>query len=134
MATQRQNSRCGTSGLTLVELVLAILVVGMIAASITTIFGAASDLVEKGRDRGELVQSGRVAMNRLLAELGTAVTIEARLDNLLRIRSVGVTNGGGFNRFVTFWAADGTLWRPREILPEKIRLGTARPSETSFGC
>jgi prepilin-type N-terminal cleavage/methylation domain-containing protein len=98
-------------GLTLVEMVLALVVLGMVTASITAIFGAASDLVEKGRTRTELVQAGRAAMNRLLAELRSATAIEARSDNYLRVYCSGTTDTGSFSRRIEFWADGGTLWR-----------------------
>jgi len=98
-------------GLTLVEMCLALVVFGMVTASIATVFIAASDLVEKGRGRTELVQAGRAAINRLLAELGTATEVGERSENYLRVYCAGTTNSGSFARWVEFWVEDGTLWR-----------------------
>jgi type II secretory pathway pseudopilin PulG len=122
----RQARARRASGLTLIEMVLAIVVLGLVAASIATAFIAASDLVEKGRGRTELVQAGRAAMNRLLAELRTAVTIEARSDNYLRVSCSGTTDTGSFSRRVEFWAEDGTLWRrvegeDKQVLAEHVQ-------------
>lgn len=105
------TKRGGARGLTLVEMSLALVVLGLVAVSIMTIFGAAADLVEEGRGRMELVQGGRAAMNRLLAELRMTVAVEARSDNYLRVFCQGTTSEGSISRRVEFWAADGTLWR-----------------------
>jgi type II secretory pathway pseudopilin PulG len=101
-------------GITLVEMCLALVVLALVAASIATAFIAASDVVEKNAGRIELVQAGRAAMSRLLAELGTATAIEARADNSLRVYCEGTTSNGSFARRVEFWVADGTLWRQVE--------------------
>jgi hypothetical protein len=111
--------------MTLVEMCLALLVFGMVAASIATAFIAASDLVERGRGRAELVQAGRVAMNRLLAELRTTQTIEERSENTLGVFSSGLTDGGGFARSVEFSVEDGALWRrvtgeEKQVLAENV--------------
>jgi type II secretory pathway pseudopilin PulG len=98
-------------GITLVEMCLALAVLGMVTASIATAFIAASNIVEKNRNRSELVQEGRAAMNRLLAELRTATAIEARSANSLRVYCEGTTWRGSFARRVEYWVADGTLWR-----------------------
>jgi type II secretory pathway pseudopilin PulG len=102
---------CSEVGLTLVEMCLALVVLGMVVASIASIFGAASDLVERGRTRVELVQAGRAAMSRLLAELRSATAIEARADDYLRVYCSGTTDSGSFSRRVEFWVDGGTLWR-----------------------
>lgn len=112
-------------GITLVEMCLALAVLGLVAASIATAFIAASDVVEKGRSRTELVQEGRAAMNRILAELRTATAIEARSDNSLRVFCEGTTSSGSFARRVEYWVADGTLWRrvegePAQVLAEHV--------------
>jgi hypothetical protein len=103
--------RLGGVGLTLVEMCLALVVLGMVVAAIAGTFGAAFDLVEKGRTRTELVQAGRAAMNRLLAELRSATAIEARSDDYLRVYCSGITDAGSFARRVEFWVDGGTLWR-----------------------
>ena len=110
-ASTQANHEPEARGLTLVEMCLALAVLGMVAASIVAIFGAASDLVEKGRSKTELVQAGRAAMNRLLAELRTAVTIEERSEDYLRVYCSGTTDAGSFSRRVEFWVDEGTLWR-----------------------
>jgi type II secretory pathway pseudopilin PulG len=104
-------SRLGPPGLTLVEMCLALAILGLVAASIATAFIAASDTVEKGREQIELVQAGRAAMNRLLGELRTTSAIASRSDNALRVYCTGTTEAGGFARWVEFWVADATLWR-----------------------
>ncbi len=103
--------RARSRGLTLVEMSLAIMVLGLVAVSVVTIFGAASDLVEEGRGRAELTQAGRAAMNRLLAELRMTVGIEGRSDDYLRVFCEGTTSMATISRRVTFWVEDGTLWR-----------------------
>ncbi len=113
--THSGTGRRGARGLTLVEMCLAIAVLAMVAASIATIFIAASDLIEKGRGRTELVQAGRAAMNRLLAELRTTDEIEERSDNYLCIFTSGTTGAGSFARRVELCAEDDALWRQVEF-------------------
>jgi len=105
------RARARTGGLTLIEMCLALAVLGIVAASIATTFIAASDIVEKGRSKTELVQMGRAAMNRLLAELRTATAIEERADNYLRVYCQGTTVAGSFARRVEFWVDEGVLLR-----------------------
>jgi len=124
-ATRNIRNIENNRGLTLVEMVLALAVMGLVAASIATIFGAASDLVEKNRERIELVQTGRTTMNRLLAELQATKVIEARSANYLRVFCSGITSDGSFARRVEFWASGGTLWRrvigdQRQVLAEDV--------------
>ncbi|MBN1918208.1 MAG: hypothetical protein JW889_09880 [Verrucomicrobia bacterium] len=113
-ATRRDGCPPRRPGITLVEMCLALAVLGLVAASIATVFIAASDVVERDRGRTEMVQAGRAAMNRMLAELRTATAIEARSANSLRVYCQGTTWSGSLARRVEYWVADGTLWRQVE--------------------
>jgi type II secretory pathway pseudopilin PulG len=125
-AFHSRPSRARGAGLTLVEMCLALGVLGIVAASIATTFIAASDIVEKGRSKTELMQAGRAAMNRLLAELRTATAIEERADNYLRVYCQGETVAGSFAHRVEFWIDEQTLIRQVEgqdaqVLAENVQ-------------
>ena len=115
-------ARAHRGGLTLVEMCLALAVLGLVAASIAATFIAASDIVERGRSETELAQTGRAAMNRLLAELRTATAIEARMANRVRVYCEGTTVAGSFSRRVEFWMLGGTLYRTLPIVSGQRRL------------
>ena len=70
----KRNIR-NTTGVTLVEIVLAIAVLGIVMASAVKIFGISLDLKEAGEKQGESIQTVRVLGNRISSELRRASAI-----------------------------------------------------------
>jgi prepilin-type N-terminal cleavage/methylation domain-containing protein len=60
------------AGFTLIEVLLALMMFGIIAAAVFASFAAISSGVDKGRDSSELYQIGRGVLQRLAQDLATA--------------------------------------------------------------
>jgi len=73
-----------TAGVTLIEIVLAIGVLGIVMASAVRIFGISLDLKEAGEIENEAIQTVRVLSNRISAELKRATAIKAAGQGLLK--------------------------------------------------
>jgi general secretion pathway protein J len=73
----------GQCGFTLVEVLLALLMFGIISAVIFTTFSAVVDGVEQGQESGEFYRVGRVALQRMAQEVSSAVLFYIASDDPL---------------------------------------------------
>ena len=63
------------SGVSLIEIVLAIAVLGIVMTSVVRIFGISMDLVDQGEKNHDLIQTTRIISNRICTELERATVI-----------------------------------------------------------
>ena len=75
--------RRGQAGFTLVEVLLALLMFGIISAVIFTTFSAVVDGVEQGQESGEFYRVGRVALQRMAQEVSSAFLFKMPVDDPL---------------------------------------------------
>jgi prepilin-type N-terminal cleavage/methylation domain-containing protein len=83
---------CYQTGFTLVEVLLALLMFGIISAVIFTTFSAVVDGVEQGQESGEFYRVGRVALQHMAQEVSSAVLYEMGSDDPLvtQVPSIGI--------------------------------------------
>ena len=71
------------AGFTLVEVLLALLMFGMISGVIFTTFSAVMDGVEQGQASGEFYRVGRAALQRMAQEASSAVLFKTALGDAI---------------------------------------------------
>lgn len=103
----KRKSR-NSAGVTLVEIVLAIAVLGIVMASAVRIFGISLDLKEAGERQGESIQTVRVLANRISSELRRATAIHHTGTGKLKF---GMLSDQGQTSKVTYTLSDGVLLR-----------------------
>jgi type II secretory pathway pseudopilin PulG len=101
------NSR-NSAGVTLVEIVLAITVLGIVMASAVKIFGISLDLKEAGERQGESIQTVRVLANRISSELKRATAIGHTAPGYLKF---DMLDDQGQINSITYTLSDGIFQR-----------------------
>lgn len=69
------------TGFTLIEVLLALLIFGIISATIFATFAAVAKGVERGRGSADFYHVGRAAMQRMVQEIGAAFQLQAQVGD-----------------------------------------------------
>ena len=68
---------CGCQGMTLLEIMLAILVLGMVVTMVSLSLSGSLNIVEATRQQGDLYYRAQVAMQRISEDLASALLVES---------------------------------------------------------
>lgn len=127
------------AGVTLVELLVAVALLSLIMVAFFTIFKGGTSAWRKGDIRTELVQNGRIALDRMASEIRCALPEDS--DALPRIYELKVCSGSDTNRVIgsegdriIFQAALDTVKGPEEIRFSRLTTGdiSSPPSPTNI--
>ena len=110
----------GRSGTTLLELLVVMGVVGFMAIAAARIFIVSIDINDSERSEAKLIRRGRLIMNRLNAELRTAVVVIQADAGYLRFVTLGKTTPAIPDVVTYQLQADTMLWWVNAAEPQTI--------------
>ncbi len=98
-------------GMTIPEVVLAAALIGIIVGAVATIFDTSLDLIESESQDKELIQTARIAINRMSAELRYTDRVLQRLPGGIRFYKVYYDGKTTVKETVTYFLWTGNLYR-----------------------
>ena len=98
-------------GITLIEAVLALALVALILASLTGILNVSLKSWRMGSERDEVIQNGRVAMDRIISDLRYAVSISRFRQAILEFDTVYLENEDDYAETISYYKSGTGLYR-----------------------
>ncbi|MDD5449297.1 MAG: prepilin-type N-terminal cleavage/methylation domain-containing protein [Candidatus Omnitrophica bacterium] len=99
------------NGITLIEVSLALALISVILLALTNILGISLKNWELSGKRNELIQNGRVAMERITSDLRYAVSITTFTDDVLEFKTRYLENEDDSVEVIKYYKSGSNLYR-----------------------